>query len=431
MPRTATGSRPQLVVRAVWRATPQRMIPQNVITTSMAHQPPAGFRFSGAYSGIKRNPDALDISLIVVDQPCVAAGVYTQNRLLAAPVVLCRQRTPSAHIQAVVTNSGNANACTGDQGRQDALRMTRLTAEACGVAEENVLVMSTGIIGESLPMEKISAGIRAAAGKLASDTSSLEDAAKGMLTTDLVTKIASRRVAFGETTGQIVGLAKGSGMIAPNMATTLGVVLTDLNIQLEDAQSMLAAVADRTFNCMSVDGHTSTNDTLLFLASGAGSENELDNDELAEFQSTLQAVCTDLAKAIANDGEGATHLMEIRVSGCLTDADAKQIARTVANSPLVKTAVAGADPNWGRIVSAAGYAGVPFEATEMTLTVNGVKLFERGMRSPFKEVDLAASMKSQRQIMIDLEFASGLGKATFWSSDLTSEYVRINADYHT
>jgi glutamate N-acetyltransferase/amino-acid N-acetyltransferase len=393
------------------------------------HEIPVGFSMAGVHAGVKRSASKRDLTLVVCQQPTVGVGVYTQNVVCAAPVILDRARTPSDNIRAVVINSGNANACTGDRGMEDARTMARVTADSCGVPEPSVLVMSTGIIGETLPIDRISAGIRDAASQLGSSSASLLAAAEGILTTDNGVKIASRRVAVGNRSALVTGIAKGAGMIAPNMATMLGLILTDLTVSRSLATELFRRVTERSFNATSVDGHTSTNDTALLLASGQSGIDVGDDAQILEMP--LQEVCAELSMAIASDGEGATHLIEIQVVGCKTDADAKTIARTIANSPLVKTAVAGADPNWGRIVSAAGYAGPNFDPAGMSLTLNGVVIFKAGQPQPFDASALSDSISSHRRTRLRLALSEGNGKADFWTSDLTAEYVRINAEYHT
>ncbi len=392
---------------------------------------PQGYRLAGVYSGVKRNTSKLDLSLVVSERPAVAAGVYTQNRVFAAPVGLCRARTPSADIRAVVINSGNANACTGERGDRDARAMAASAAEACGATAEQALVMSTGIIGEFLPMDKILTGIRQAAGALAGDEASLVNAARGILTTDSVHKLAGRQLTLGGKTVQIVGMAKGAAMIGPNMATMLGLVLTDAALDAETAQALVREVVDETFNCISVEGHTSTNDTVLLLANGAAGSGPLAGADLAIFRQALLETCGELARAIPSDGEGATHLITIDVEGCETTTAARTIARTVADSALVKTAVAGADPNWGRIVSAAGYAGIPFDPAGVDLTVNDFSLYERGAPVTFDAARVSESIRDHRDTHLVLRFSEGNAKVRFWTTDLTAEYVRLNADYHT
>jgi len=392
---------------------------------------PLGFRLAGAHCGLKRNPTRHDMALIVSDQPAVAAGVYTTNLVYAAPVALNRQRTPSDSMRAIVINSGNANACTGDRGMEDARRMAELASQVADTSADQVLVLSTGVIGEFLPMDKITAGIASLADKLADDEQSLVDAARGMLTTDTVHKLAGRTVQCSTGELRIVGLAKGAAMIGPRMATMLGVVLTDAPLAKDDAQRLLAAAVDDTFNCISVDGHMSTNDTVLLLANGAAGGSPLEGDDLAAFAGALGEVCLDLAKAIPADGEGATHLVTIDVAGCRSRDDAHRIAKMVAESVLVKTAIAGADPNWGRIVSAAGYAGVPFDPRGVDLHLNGTLLYERGAPVRFDAAAVSASVREHRNTSIELTFREGNAAVRFWTTDLTAEYVRLNADYHT
>ena len=392
---------------------------------------PRGFRLTGLHCGIKTDPARFDLTLIVTDRPATAAGVYTQNRVFAAPVALDRQRTPGDSIRAVVCNSGNANACTGDRGLDDAREMARLAAAVCGASPEQALVLSTGIIGEFMPMQKVAGGIAAAGQKLGSDPESLVAAARGMMTTDTVEKLAGRtlNLASGEVT--LVGMAKGAAMIGPNMATMLGVLLTDAALAPRDAQAALTAAVADSFNCISVDGHMSTNDTVLLLAGGAASQAPLQGEELAAFNEALGQVAMDLAQAIPADGEGAEHLITIDVEGCADRERARRIAKTVAESPLVKTAIAGADPNWGRIVSAAGYSGVPFDPAGVDLVVNGTLLYRQGAPVAFDKAAVSGSIRNNRDTSIVLRFREGDQRVRFWTTDLTAEYVRLNADYHT
>jgi len=397
----------------------------------MSIRVPRGFRVGGAYCGIKRNTSKLDVSLVVSDIPAVAAGVYTQNLVFAAPVALNRARTPGEGFRAVVVNSGNANACTGERGFRDAQEMARLAAEACGAKASQALVLSTGIIGAFLPMEKIAAGITTVAAVLGTDEPSLTAAAQGMLTTDTRHKLAGRSIKLGGREVQITGMAKGAAMIGPNMATMLAVLMTDALLDVSTAQELLSTVADETFNCISVDGHMSTNDTVLFLANGAASGPKLAGKDLATFRVMLTEVCTELARAIPEDGEGATHLITLKVGGCATADAARQIARTVADSALVKTAIAGADPNWGRIVSAAGYAGIGFDPAGMDLRINGHLLYKKGTPVEFDAEKVSKSIRENRDTDVDLHFSEGTAAVRFWTTDLTAEYVRLNADYHT
>jgi glutamate N-acetyltransferase/amino-acid N-acetyltransferase len=345
--------------------------------------------------------------------------------------VLDRERTPSASIRTVVINSGNANACTGEQGMADAVKMAELAAMVCAARPEEALVMSTGIIGEYLPMDRIEQGITSAAVKLGRSAASVDSAARGILTTDTRPKVASRTIEVDGRTVTLLGMAKGAGMIGPRMATLLGVILTDAPLEPDTAQAALGDVVARTFNCVSVDGHTSTNDTVLLLANGAAGGEPLTGPALESFTSALDELAEELARAIPDDGEGTQHLITIDVTGCADRASAVKIARAVADSPLVKTAVAGADPNWGRIVSAAGYAGVAFDPTGVSLTLNDTPLFRAGSPVEFDADAVSRGMRQQREVAIHLSFTEGDAGARFWTSDLTAEYVRINADYHT
>lgn len=392
---------------------------------------PQGFRAAGVYSGVKRNTNKLDLSLVVSDRPAVGVGVYTQNLVCAAPVKLDRARTPSESIRCVAINSGVANACTGDQGDRDAEQMAAYAAEACGVSPEQTLVMSTGVIGEMLPLEKIRSGIELASKELRGDADALECAARGMMTTDTVPKIRGRDVIIGGVPIRMVGIAKGAAMIGPNMSTMLAVIMTDANLTAKDAQTALVDAVEDSFNCISVDGHMSTNDTVLLLANGAAGGPVLEGKTLACFRATLDEVCEDLAQSIPADGEGATHLITVEVHGCKTAQDARQIGKTIADSPLVKTAIAGADPNWGRIVSAAGYAGIRFDPAKVTLHLNGLLLYERGAPVDFDGQAVSDSIAADRDTSIVLLLEEGTAAARFWTTDLTAEYVRLNAEYHT
>lgn len=392
---------------------------------------PQGFRAGGVYSGVKRKLDKLDLSLVVSDRPCVGVGVYTQNLVSAAPVNYDRSRTPSDRIRCVAINSGVANACTGEQGDHDAAQMAAYAAEACGARADEALVMSTGVIGDMLPLDKIRAALPKLAAELGTDEGSLERAARGMMTTDTVPKLRGRTVKIGEQTITVTGMAKGAAMIGPNMSTMLALIMTDAALSKEDAQAALFDAVDDSFNCISVDGHMSTNDTVLMIANGAAGGPVLTGKALAEFRATLDEVCEDLAQSIPADGEGATHLITVEVHGCQTPQDARQVAKTIADSPLVKTAIAGADPNWGRIVSAAGYAGIHFDPAKVTLHLNGILLYERGCPVDFDADAVSHQLSSDRDTSIVLILEEGRAAARFWTTDLTAEYVRLNADYHT
>ncbi len=397
----------------------------------MSIRVPKGYLLAGVHCRIKRDPQKQDLTLVLSETPAAAAGVYTQNLVCAAPVALDRSRTPSDRIRVVVICSGVANACTGRRGLQDAEEMARLAASACGVQGDQALVLSTGVIGAFLPMEMIEQGISAAAVKLGNSEACLLSAAKGMLTTDTVHKLAGRSVTIGGREIQITGMAKGAAMMGPNMATMLALVMTDAAMDPVTVQSALRTATSDSFNCISVDGHMSTNDTVLLLANGAAGGGHLAGKELEIFQGALEEVCIDLAKSIPADGEGATHLITIEVSGCADRDSALMLAKTVANSPLVKTAISGADPNWGRIVSAAGYAGVPFDPDGVSLWVNGFLLYEKGAPTQFDAHAVSSSIRDNRDTLIQLQFIEGRALRRFWTTDLTAEYVRLNADYHT
>jgi glutamate N-acetyltransferase/amino-acid N-acetyltransferase len=309
--------------------------------------------------------------------------------------------------------------------------MAFMAASSCGAVADQALVMSTGIIGEFLPMEKIAAGAKLAATRLGDDESAFLSAVRGIMTTDQYPKFASRELRIGGRTIRMAGMCKGAGMIGPNMATMLGVVMTDAALTAEQTQAALTAAVQQSFNCIAVEGHMSTNDTVVLLASGAAAPEPLAGADLAAFQEALDALCVELAKQIPNDGEGSEHLITIDVAGCRDRDGARQIAKTVAESALVKTAIHGADPNWGRIVSAAGYAGVAFDPARVGLRVNGFELYRDGAPVPFNAAEVSASIRGNRDTRLELSFAEGAAHCRFWTSDLGHEYIRVNADYHT
>ena len=388
-----------------------------------------GFRFAGVHCGLRSDPNRPDIALVLSDRPAAAAGVFTQNRFAAAPVQVCRERLPREDARGFVVCAGNANACTGAQGLDDARRMASLAAELTGCSEEQFLVASTGIIGRPLPMPTVESGIRAAAGQLGAGAEHLTAAATAILTTDTVVKLASRVVETERGPVRLTGFSKGAAMIGPNLATMLAFVLTDASIAPVDLQVALREAAERTFNCISVEGHTSTNDTVLALANGTGPR--LTEGDLSFFVEGLNGVCGQLARAIAFDAEGATKLIVLDVQGLRSDVDARRIARTIADSPLVKTAIHGGDPNWGRIVSAAGYAGVPFHENHLSLWLGDMPLFQSGTPVPFDAAAASAYLRDNREVLVRLRFPLGHGRCLFYTSDLSAEYVRLNADYST
>ncbi|WP_146508827.1 bifunctional glutamate N-acetyltransferase/amino-acid acetyltransferase ArgJ [Thalassoglobus neptunius] len=390
---------------------------------------PKGFRMNGVACGIKES-GKLDVSVFASERPAVGAGVYTQNQVVGAPVLVSRDRTPSDAISAIVINSGNANACTGERGLNDAEMMTSIVAEQLSTASENVLVCSTGVIGHFLPMENVSQGIRAACQGLGSQSEQLTLAAKGIMTTDTFEKIASQTLNIDGQEVRITGVAKGAAMIAPNMATMLAVVMTDYSLPKDLAGGLLRTVVDQSFNCISVEGHTSTSDSVLLLANGSSGVQSPAGGPHVEFIEGLIKVCQELAQLIIRDAEGAQHFVKVAVTGLPEVEQARRVAKAVCDSPLVKTAITGNDPNWGRIVSAAGYAGVPFLERDLSLEINDVVVYDLGRPLDFDEVSLSQSM-AQGEVDIQLKFRLGNESVTYWTCDLTSEYIRLNADYTT
>jgi glutamate N-acetyltransferase/amino-acid N-acetyltransferase len=392
---------------------------------------PVGYQYAGVATGVKSVQGTRDLALITSDREATIAGVYTENLMAAAPVVVCRERTPTARGRVLVVNSGNANSCTGEQGISDALAMAAAAARAVGVDEDQSLVLSTGIIGQFLPMEKILAGIEQAHSQLAAGGDAFDAASQGILTTDNGPKTMSATVDCKAGSFQLAGMAKGAAMIGPSMATMLAVVLTDAALEADVAQQALKTAVDTSFNCISVEGHTSTNDSVLLIANGAAGADPLEGEDLDAFQQVLSEGCLELAKMIPDDGEGSTHLIRIEVRGTADDQSARQVAATVANSNLVKTGITGCDPNWGRIISAVGYAGVPLQTARLGLELNGIALFKNGAPVPFDEQQAADSMRRSREVHVQLELGDGPGRACFWTSDLTVDYVTFNSDYHT
>ena len=386
---------------------------------------PIGFRAAAVKAGIKPS-GGLDLAVLVSDRDCSAAGTFTTNRVAAAPVHWDRSLLPSASIRGVIINAGNANAATGQLGLDNARATAAGAAAVLGCRTEQVLVASTGVIGHQLPMPRVEAGLRAALDAATSDPANFHDASHAIMTTDTRPKVISIRKKVGGRTVTLLGLAKGAAMIGPNMATMLGFLLTDAKVDPEALRGMLKHSVEDSFNCISVEGHMSTNDTVLALANGAsGAEDD------QALSGMIHEACVTLAKMIPDDGEGATHLITIDVEGASTPEDARAIAKAVADSPLVKTAIHGADPNWGRIVSAAGYAGVAFEEADLSLWLNGVPLYRDGAPLPFDDAKTSANLRSNREAHIRLALNHGLAAVRFWTCDLTAEYIRLNADYTT
>jgi glutamate N-acetyltransferase/amino-acid N-acetyltransferase len=387
-----------------------------------------GYRYAGIVSGLRSEPNRRDIAVIASELPAACAGAFTQNRICAAPVQVSRKRLPRADARAIVICSGNANAATGDQGVRDAERMAELTAEGLGCANEQVLVASTGVIGRPLPMPILEAGIPLAVASLKPVATALDDAAHAILTTDTRIKVATRDCGVFKVTG----FAKGAAMIGPNLATMLGFVMTDAMVPPPLLRAYVKDACDRSFNCVSVDGHTSTNDSVFLMANGANGRGMLVGDAAHDYFAAVRDVCAELAKAIAADAEGAEHVVTLHVNGARTYEDAHRIAKAIAESPLVKAAIYGGDPNWGRIVSAAGYCGVPFDEKSMSLTMGDLPLYDHGRPLPFDAKAASAYLKSNREVTFTLSFdPAGPGNCTFYTCDLTPEYVKLNADYTT
>lgn len=390
---------------------------------------PLGFRAAGLACGIKPSGRD-DLFLLVSETPCAAAGVFTTNLVCGAPVKVSRERVPGAAIRAVLINAGNANACTGERGIADARTMTAEAAALLGCRPEEVLVCSTGVIGHFLPMEKLAAGIRRIVPELKATPEAFLGAVRAIMTTDTFPKLSGRELALGGQTVRVTGACKGAAMIAPNMATMLGVIATDAKLTPQQADRLLRHAVDRSFNCISVEGHTSTSDTVFLLANGAAGAGPLSEADLERLAEAIDAVAEELATQIIRDAEGAEHFVTIDVRGLATRDDAARVAKTIAEGPLVKTAITGNDPNWGRIVSAAGYAGPALRESEMSLRLNGTLLYERGAPVAFDAAAVSASMK-QGEVQIDLVCGSGPGAVRYWTCDLTAEYVRLNSEYTT
>ncbi|MEO6437263.1 MAG: bifunctional glutamate N-acetyltransferase/amino-acid acetyltransferase ArgJ [Tepidisphaeraceae bacterium] len=417
---------------------------------------PAGFRAAGVYAGIKSR-DTPDIGLLIADRPASAAAVFTTNKVFAAPVKIGRAHVKSGWLRGVVVNSGNANACTGKQGETDALRMCELAASVAGCKPAEILPSSTGIIGHMLPMAKLERGIIEAGQYLGRSREHALLFADAILTTDTRRKSAWAQFKVGGARITVAGVCKGSGMIGPRMslgmslgsdrdlelkprasqrtsrarhATMLAYLTTDAKAPAPLLRKLLEDASDASFNVVTIDDHASTNDTACMLASGASGMSVASGKAARAFAEALNEVCAALAHQIAADGEGATKVVCITVRRAKSNAAARAMARAIANSPLVKCAMHGNDPNWGRIVSAAGFAGVPFDPDRCTLTLQGAVVFRAGRPVEFDAPSVSRALDA-KEVAIDLDCKTGTGSATVWTCDLSKEYVRINADYHT
>ena len=390
-----------------------------------------GFRAAGISAGIKATKKP-DLALVVSDTPAAAAAVFTLNKVQAAPLLLSKEHLTKSGglVSAIVVNSGCANACTGDVGLADARAMAAETAKLVGCAPEQVLVASTGVIGVNLPMDKLKAGIPQAFASLGASQGSA--AAQAIMTTDPFPKEACATLTIGGKTVTIGGMAKGSGMIGPDMAphaTMLAFVTTDANIAPPLLRRALAEVVDETFNAITVDGDTSTNDTVMLLANGASGA-AVGDAEYAPFVEALRTVCLELALGIVRGGEGATKLVTVTVSGAASIAEARTTAKAIATSLLVKTAIHGGDPNWGRLLAVAGRSGVAFDERRARVTIGSIVLFENGRPYDDRAPQAAEYLKAT-DVSVGVDLGVGSAASTVWTCDLSAEYVKINADYRT
>ncbi len=394
---------------------------------------PRGFRFSATACGLKKT-GALDLALLSSDVPASAAAVFTQNLVVAAPVVVSKKNLhlSKGRMRAVIVNAGNANCATGDAGYAAAVKMVAETARRLGCDPREVFVCSTGVIGVALPLEKVLRALSGIARNRRPSVRSFAELSLAICTTDTRPKTAASSFRMARRRIHFMGCAKGAGMIHPNMATTLAFVVTDAAISPALLQKTLRDVTTRTFNAISIDGDTSTNDTLLVLANGASGAPRIKAGTAAHrsFAKSLEEVCRSLALQIVADGEGAQRVIEIEVRGAKTESAACQIARTIATSPLVKTAFAGGDPNWGRIFAAAGRAGVKFDPGRVDIHMAGIPVLRRGQPLDFNERE-ASNRLLERQVMLVVNLHAGRASARYWTCDFTAEYVRINASYRT
>jgi glutamate N-acetyltransferase/amino-acid N-acetyltransferase len=387
---------------------------------------PQGFCAGAVNCDIKRNGSTkLDLGILFSRVPATTAGVFTTNKIKAAPVRLCQERLISRQARGIVVNSGCANACTGDRGTKDAYEMATLAAHRAGTAAENFLVASTGVIGAPMPMEVIRSGMV----RIELTREGGHSLARAMMTTDTVPKEAALSVGNEYTLG---GVAKGSGMIHPNMATMLCFITTDAHVAPDFLQTALTHAVNRSFNMVTVDGDTSTNDSVIILANGQSDKPPINRGSLraALFQQALDRLCTHLARAIARDGEGATRLIEVSIKGAATQKEAAVMARTIVNSSLVKTAVYGHDPNWGRVIAAAGRSGAPIEEGKVDLWIGTTQVLQAGRVLPYAVADVIRHLKAP-EVRLGLDLHLGRREAVAWGCDMSEKYVLINSDYTT
>ena len=391
-----------------------------------------GFLAATARAQIKKGTDREDLGLIVSTTPATAAGVFTQNRVKAASIVVNQERITSGQGRAILVNSGNANACTGEQGLRDTRFLTRKISDSLDLPENQVLMASTGVIGQPLPIKRLSRALPLLVQGL--NQKNLPAVAQAIMTTDTFPKIASREVPLGKTRCRLVGIAKGAGMIQPHLATMLGFVLTDAAVAPPFLNELLREGADRSFNSITVDGDTSTNDLLLIMANGLAGNPKLEDRKSAgakAFKKALDQLLLDLARMIVRDGEGATKEVTLLIKGARTVEEARTLGFTVANSPLVKTALFGEDANWGRILAALGRSGVSFDPARVDLFFGPVPLVKQGLGlGPEQELPASRILK-KKALTITVDLHQGRAKATVYTCDLSLDYVRINADYRT
>jgi len=397
----------------------------NLIPSGSVSSAP-GFLAGAVRAGIK-SKNELDLAILYSEVPCTAAGVFTTNQIKSAPVILSQRHIAKGRAQAIVVNSGCANACTGGQGLADAVEMAKLTAAKLGISPEEVLVASTGVIGVPLPMDKIGAGIP----KIKPTREGGHNFCLAIMTTDTRSKEIAVQADLKGAKVTIGGVAKGAGMIHPNMATMLCFIATDAVVSADFLQVALHKAVGCSFNMISIEGDTSPSDCVFLLANGLAGNEAIDFDNGGAFQEALTAVCTHLAKSVARDGEGATKLIEVTVEGAEDQIWARQAARTIASSPLVKAAIHGNDPNWGRIVAALGRSGARVSEDRLDVYLNDVCVMKQGCPTPFSKAEMISALSNSDNVLIRLCLNLGDGQATAWGCDLSEEYVRINSAYTT
>jgi glutamate N-acetyltransferase/amino-acid N-acetyltransferase len=392
-----------------------------------------GFLATGMHVGVRKNTTKPDLAIIYSTVPAVAAGVFTLNKARAAPVLLTQKNIAAGQLQAIVVNSGNANACTGKLGMEHAKQMAAVTAKGLKLAKNKIAVSSTGVIGLTLPIDKITTGITNAIPTLSDTKANAESAAKAIMTTDTFHKEVAIQIKLGGKTVRIGGIAKGSGMIHPNMATMLGFITTDAAITPAALQKALSQENQRSFNMISVDGDSSTNDMVIVLANGLAQNKKitsLSSEDGKLFAKALSYVCVSLAKQIVLDGEGATKTIEVQLKGAVNEKQAQIAARAVSVSPLVKTAIFGEDANWGRIASALGASGANVDVEKLSISLGKLPLFKKGTPLPFDE-DAARKLLQEKSVVIKIDLGKGQAVATAWGCDLTYDYIKINASYRS